>query len=499
VNEAITFNNTSSGSAGFSWNFGDGSTSTLSNPSHSYAAAGTYTVTLAGSSTTYGCVDSITQTVVVNALPVPVIAADQIFGCGPLSVNFSNTSLNANFYSWNFDDGNLSSSAAPSHTFTSTGIYNVVMIAENLQGCIDSTSISINVYPSPTSAFNLSSTFACSLPATAVLSNTSTGADSYAWDFGDGTSSALSTPALSYPGYGNYNITLIATNTYGCSDTTSQIFHASQTPIVSFGPASISGCQPLTVSFTNASQFANNYLWTFGNGDTSTSATPTYVYTAAGNFNVTLTASNLYCSSSDNSGVVIVHPKPTAAFDYTQVYVDDTPNGTISFENLSGGAGAYSWQFGDGEGTTESDPTHQFPGVGPYVTTLIVANQYMCADTAYMTVTPDYFQSLFIPNALFPGNPAGGESTLFLPKGKSLKAYHLQIFDTWGISIFETSLLDVNGSPAEGWDGTKNGVPCPQDVYVWKIDAIFMDGTIWQGKEYSGGTLNKTGTVTLIK
>ena len=86
-------------------------------------------------------------------------------------------------------------------------------------------------------------------------------------------------------------------------------------------------------------------------------------------------------------------------------------------------------------------------------------------------------------------NPA-----IFLPKGKSLKEYHLQIFDVWGGLLWETKELDETGSPAIGWDGTSKGAPAPQGTYVWKIHAIFSDGTIWKGKDDL-----KTGPIYLVR
>jgi hypothetical protein len=75
----------------------------------------------------------------------------------------------------------------------------------------------------------------------------------------------------------------------------------------------------------------------------------------------------------------------------------------------------------------------------------------------------------------------------------------LQIFNTWGTLLFESTELDYAGSPKVGWDGTYEGKPCQQDVYVWKINATFINGSIWQGKVYADGQIKPTGTVTLVK
>ena len=87
----------------------------------------------------------------------------------------------------------------------------------------------------------------------------------------------------------------------------------------------------------------------------------------------------------------------------------------------------------------------------------------------------------------------------FTPKGKGLHKFKLEIFDTWGIKIWENEELE-EGSPKVGWDGTRDGVLQPQDVYVWKITAEFEDGMQWQGvKRDSDGIYRVAGSVTLIK
>ena len=193
-----------------------------------------------------------------------------------------------------------------------------------------------------------------------------------------------------------------------------------------------------------------------------------------------------------------VYPTPVANFDFTQTYIEGIPNGTISYLNQSLGANTFLWNFGDGFESTELDPVHQFYSVGSYTTVLMVSNTYNCHDTIEKSIIPDYFSGLFVPNALMPIN-GNGDARLFLPKGKSLREYHLEIFNSWGASLFESTALDASGSPSEGWDGTFKGELCAQDVYVWKIEAIFANGVIWQGKIYPDGKIKQTGSVTLIK
>lgn len=499
VNQPISFTNTSVNTSSYQWDFGDNTTSTLTSPAHSYSAPGTYTVTLSGVSTTYGCTATITSTVSVTPLPVPQFTPDVAFGCPALTVNFQNTSSNAVFYSWNFGDGNTSIAANPTHTYGLPGTYNAVLVTQSSNGCLDSMTVPINVYPEPLAAFTPSTPLACSLPATVNFTNNSTGATGYSWSFGNAQTSTLNNPSASYTSNGTYTIQLIAVNSYGCDDTATYTYGVYPSPVASFTPDIVSGCEDLTVTFTNQSQIANTYYWSFGDGDTSGLAAPTHTFTTPGTYTVTLIAGNGNCyDTAQAPGPVIVYPTPVSDFSYTQVYTDGIPDGTIDFINASTGATIYAWSFGDGDNSTIVQPTHQYITPSEYTVVLITENQFGCSDTSSQLVDVEYFQGLFVPNAFIPSSQISGVQT-FLPKGRSIKEYRLQIYNTWGTLLWESTALDAYGSPTEGWDGTYNGEPCQQDVYVWKIKAVFMNGSIWGGKKYPSGEVKPTGTVTLIR
>jgi hypothetical protein len=162
--------------------------------------------------------------------------------------------------------------------------------------------------------------------------------------------------------------------------------------------------------------------------------------------------------------------------------------------------------FIDGEPLPNNQTTGQmtleytFPSIQDYNGTLyeiclMVSSPFgssQCDSIYCDTVRVDFAKGLYVPNALSP-DLNDGLAREFLPAGKSLKEYKLQIFDTWGNIIWETESLDENGSPNKGWKGlNKNGLPVPQGVYVWKIIAVFSDNEAWIGN-------NKAGSVTLIR
>ena len=104
------------------------------------------------------------------------------------------------------------------------------------------------------------------------------------------------------------------------------------------------------------------------------------------------------------------------------------------------------------------------------------------------------------PNAFAPDFGGGNDLVkIWKPIGIGLRNYRAQIFNTWGELLWESTLLE-DSRPVEGWDGTYKGKQCQQDVYVWKIDAVFMDGVRWEGMRFEAGKDRKTlGNVTLIR
>src|SRR5206468_3144743 len=147
---ANSFTNTSSGAASYVWNFGDGSTSTDANPTHTYAGIGTYTVKLVAM-TSPGCTDSVSHDVKVNTKPTPAFSGTD--ACLGFANSFTNTSSGAASYMWNFGDGSTSTATNPTHTYGGTGTYTVKLIAMTSSGCTDSVSHDVKVNTHPTPAF----------------------------------------------------------------------------------------------------------------------------------------------------------------------------------------------------------------------------------------------------------------------------------------------------------------------------------------------------------
>ncbi len=391
-----SFTNTSANATTYSWDFGDGNTSTAQDPQHTYANDGTYTVTLTatgscGTSTT-------TQTVTIATPPTAGFTATPTADCGPLTVQFTSTSSsNATSFQWFFPGGTPSSSTAqnPTVTYSSSGTYSVTLIVSNPQGSDTLTQSNyIQVFVDASASFTADVS-----GATATFENTSTSANTYLWDFGDGNTSTEENPQHTYAEDGTYTVTLIAANSCG-ADTFTQTITIVTPPTAGFTAGPTSGCAPLTVQFTSTSSAnAVEFFWEFPGGTppSSTEQNPVVTYDTPGTYSVTLTVSNAAGSSTaTETNFVVVAGLPTAAFGA------NVSGATASFTNQSDGATTYAWDFGDGNTSAEPSPEHTYAASGTYTVVLTAIND--CGtSTATQTVTV-----LLPPTAAFSASATEG-------------------------------------------------------------------------------------------
>jgi PKD repeat protein len=486
--------------AGVTWDFGDGGTSNALNPQHVYTTPGTYTVTMTGYSTSFGCPADTQSVVQVFAKPSATFAATANSGCTPVNVNFTNTSSSsAIFFAWDFGDGNVSNLPNPSHAFINTGNYVVTLTATDANGCADDTTmVNFIVFPSPISSFVPDATSQCGLNDYVELTNTSQGATQYYWNFGNGQYSNLTNPIINYNQLGDYTITLITQNQFNCNDTIQTIYSVLPGPAADFEIESQNGCEPLTVQFTQASTNSTNFYWYFGDGDSANVANPIHTYNDGGTYNVTLVASlsNVCFDTFYMPGAIFVDVAPEASF-IMEEFNPSNPTGTYNFTNTSIGASTYFWDFGDGNTSTDENPQHRYDYNGLKQVMLVAVSPTGCVDTTIFELAPTFFGALYVPNAFSP-RVGIGEVRVFRPIGVGLKEYKAQVFSQWGELLWESTVLDAAGIPVESWDGTYNGELMPQGAYVWKVHAIFEDGSNWEGMPDFNGTVRKIGSVTLL-
>lgn len=493
--------NTSYGSpTTFSWNFGNGVITTFPNPSsptyiNTTRRDTSYKVSLFVSNVCGS--DTITKSITVKGNDVfAKYFTDINQGCQPLEVNFFNLSSPGADIIWNFGDGTSAFADNVPHVYDSAGTFKAKLYARGACG-IDSFTTTINVFAKPKPAFtNLP---ACAGYPTQFINNTTNG-NSYVWYFGDGSSSISTQPNPThiYTATGAYTVKLVVANARPCVDSIEKIIRVSTQPKAAFSVATPKVCEQEPSVFINNSRDGLNYNWSFGNGETSTNPSPIYTYPNSGNYNVTLTAINGDCRDSVTQiAAVEIYPKPVAGFLWD--FTGNGFNAPVQFTNTTFNGNTFFWNFGDGDTSDLKDPgTHQYDGEGPYRVTLYTVSTKGCKDTVSQALGVDYNGQVFVPNAFSP-EVGIGESAIWKPKGLAMKEYHVEIFSTYGQLLWESSALE-NGQPSEGWDGRLKGVILPQDVYVWKIRAIFTNGKAWDGmKDPKTGKKSIMGAVILLR
>ena len=377
------------------WDFGDGSTSNLQHPTHTYLAIGSYDITL--TVTTANCSDQITQTISVEPAPIPSIGLDVDEGCSPLTVNFENNTTGAVSYQWIFSDGAASTLPEPTHTFLNLSdadaVYWAVMNAFTEFGCAASDSLPITVYPGAIAGFTDNSLPPSCAPFEATFINTSQGADNYLWDFGDGNTSTDESPNHLYSNLTGFvqtfQVTLIAYKDNGCNDTTSSNVIVYPSAVFSFAITPDTACSPLITTMPFI-QGINLYEWDFGDGSPiSNMPTPTHMWTnqtlAPITYTVNLTGTSAFGCTGTASAEVVVDPQPIA-----QGFADTNSGCSpllVNFQNLSIQADNYIWIYSDGDTSYTAEPIHshlfdnQLPITQVYEVQLIAQSANGCSDT----------------------------------------------------------------------------------------------------------------------
>ena len=376
----VTFDNITLNADSYTWDFGDGNTSTEVSPVHTYEGDDTYLVIFTASNSCGST--ELTQLVTVATPPIPAFSNSTPVGCAPFTVNYFNeSSSNVNDLQWEFEGGTPSVSADPNPivTYDVPGVFDVILTVSNDQGVETLVEEDLVTVYADTEA-----DFTYLLTGTTVeFNNQSINADSYSWDFGDGGTSILEDPEYTYTESGMYTIELTATGDCGTSVHTETI-NIVLSPMAAFSTVlgTTSGCSPFTVEFLNSStNNADSYLWTFEGGEpaTSTEESPTVVFSNPGTFDVQLIAtSSLGADTLLIEDYIVVQVGPTAAPTYTSdgLVVDFLANATnVSF---------FNWDFGDGTIATGIDPSHTYDEQGTYSVTLVVGN-----DCGQVTTTFD--------------------------------------------------------------------------------------------------------------
>jgi len=390
VNAQVNFmDKTLNSPTSWSWDFGDGVTATEQNPSHTYLVKGIYTVTLTATnndgSDTAKKVNYITVGLAPRADFISEIPAYQQ-GTRMQYVRFIDKSAgNPASWSWDFGDGqNSSEQYPPLHLYNVDGTYSVSLTVKNIfgQDTLVKTNL-ITVQKGPQVDFKADKTRAGVNQFIHFTDLSTNNPTDWKWDFGDGTSGTGQNPDHVYLQPGSYDVTLVASDAFTTiSNTKKDYITIVNTPQAAFVADKTKGITPFTVKFTDMSTGnPTQWAWNFGDGATSIEQNPTHVYTTMGSsststYTVTLTATNAN-GFDDQTKVDYITVTQTPIAEFTVDSRQGKAPFIVKFRDLSAGnPTTWRWEFGDGTGSSEQNPTHLYPYEGAYDVRLTVSNKF---------------------------------------------------------------------------------------------------------------------------
>ncbi|WP_242926174.1 PKD domain-containing protein [Pontibacter vulgaris] len=345
----------------YKWYFGDGATSTDSNPKHKYATYGNYKVKLAVV-TAKGCADSLEVNYTVNSSD-PKANFEAVYFCQKDGVEFSDRS-SLTFgriikWVWDFGDGTTSNQQHPTHKYAKPGNYKVRLKAYSGISCYDITEQTITIIPSPDAGF---ATADVCFGEKTIFTNNSTFSSGkivkQVWDFGDGNGSLAHSPAHTYAQAGTYNVKLTVTAENGCQDSFSKNVNVFAVPKVAFSPVGVCITGPAT--FKNETVLANGSIkswhWTFGDGSSSDEQNPQHTYSKKGKYKVRLVAITANGCTNTLEQIVNVVTPPVAKAGPDQVPLCG-PVTTKLAANTPEMPATGTWTIASGAGGSFSDAT----------------------------------------------------------------------------------------------------------------------------------------------
>ncbi len=400
---------------GYSWNFGDGSPLQSGSVfSHTYVTATppstTYSIALTATNIN-GCSDTKLFPVVMNAPFSPTIipgSSTQI--CAGKTVTLTTSATGANTYTWSYGDGAtaVNTNTLVIHTYTTGGNYNATLNLADAAGCKANSApyiVQVQNYPdailSYTNQNNPTKQNACA-GSTVLFSDNSINPylpNTRDWDFGTGGGPVVGnqTVGTTYTSAGNFTVTLVNCTPFGCCDTTKQNIRV-YSATADFNISNTAICKGEAIAFT-IKDSTNVFVWGWDFGDgTDYNLNPqspishNYNYhPPGGTTNVSLT----YYTADSACKYSVVKPiniyQVIADFNRNnEIQMSDTAHcigTTDNFNNTSQNANTYSWDFGDGQTTTTTNPSHLYASPGIYTVSLYIAdNVHNCKDTIKKTM-----------------------------------------------------------------------------------------------------------------
>ena len=390
--------------ATFTWDFGDGQTSTATAPAHTYEnnadALASFDVTFEGTNA-FGCSNTATRQVHVKPQPQADFTLSAVEGCDPLEVTFQNASALGTTYTLTTTSGEALSVAAGEQVALSFAAvdgltpYDVELTAAHALGCVDTRTESVEVFPNPN--FDLGSAFEAACTPYTVDFTTPADATYASWSFGDGMTEASLAPSHTFENATNnlvtYTVNMAGENIYGCAGTASVAIPVKPMPVADFSVSADEGCAPFDVTVLNTSSPGAAYTFATGTGTTWNMA-------PAESYDMTLPG--LSGVSTEEIHLTVVHPLgcedtqvrtltvyPEAQFDFALTTDSACSPMTVELPTLPEAA-SLTWTFGDGSTAGGSATEHTFENttdaLASYTVALVGETVHGCTDAHEATV-----------------------------------------------------------------------------------------------------------------
>ena len=395
----VNFHSIISNGVTWNWNFGNGNTSTLENPSALFQTSGEYTIAL-DVVYTDGSTEQFVKTDYISAVakPIPIIYINSYDACSNTnSLQFENNTTGADQYLWGFGDGNVSTDFASTHHYNLPGNYTATLIATNSLGCAASASIdSIIIHAVTPNDFQITGgNQSCDSTYAFPFTATPSGLISYIWQFSDGSQNAGVSIQKAFNVYGIFDLLLITEDENGCIDSTATSSVAATNNVsYDFSASSTSNCEERDILFTSSDPNLSSVSWDFGDGFSGTGTTAHHSYVNSGSYTVSMTAIDTNgCSQTiERNNYIEISQAPMAS-----VTVSDTLvclGESIQFDAIYSNSTDYSWGFGNGISASLSNTSHTYNSAGVFQAEFIYGFGG-CLDTINRSITVSH------PNAQF--------------------------------------------------------------------------------------------------
>jgi gliding motility-associated-like protein len=410
-----------------------------------------------------GCVNTAMRFISVNPRPVLSIASIPASGGVCEGSQIVLTASGAATYSWT---GGITNGAA--FAPTQSGTYVVTGTSSN--GCTSTGSRAITVHPNPTVQVTNPVSLVICEGSTLTLNTTATNAASYQWYFNG--SPVIGAVVSSYGALAAGSYQVMAISSQGCQSSLSQPLALTlvKTPVADFSFDTY--CINTPVRFTNLSQVTGsgtvNWLWNFGDNNTSTLQQPNYTYTQSGIYNISLRVTPQLCpelARTQTRNISVDRPVAAAAYPFVKALASvATP---LSARNIGV---SYLWTPSTGlNNALIANPT--FTATQPQNYTIKITAASGCVITDTLKVFVFDAVDIFVPKAFTPN--ADGQNDRLYPELVGVTLRYFRVYNRWGQLVYE-----MRGSTNAGWDGTNNGQRQPMDTYTWHAEGVDRIGQV---------------------